>query len=120
MNRELLKDGLGWGLTLWFVGYLLGILLFMFVPQALLGWVITPIGTALAIWVLIKKVKSGPLNYYLIIGVIWAAIAIIFDYLFIVKLFKPADGYYKLDVYLYYILTFTLPLIVGWYKNFKK
>jgi len=37
--------------------------------------------------------------------------------LFIVKAFKPADGYYKLDVYLYYALTFALPLIVGWRKK---
>jgi len=45
-------------------------------------------------------------------------IAVIFDYLFLVKMFKPTDGYYKLDVYLYYILTFLLPLIVGWRKKF--
>jgi hypothetical protein len=35
-------------------------------------------------------------------------------------MFKPADGYYKLDVYLYYILTFALPLIVGWRKSTNK
>ncbi len=44
---------------------------------------------------------------------------IIFDYFFLVKMFKPADGYYKLDVYLYYVLTFILPLVVGWGKKDK-
>jgi hypothetical protein len=40
------------------------------------------------------------------------------DYLFIVKLFKSAD-YYKPDVYVYYVLTFILPIAVGWYKKSK-
>lgn len=43
----------------------------------------------------------------------WTLIAIIFDYFFLVKLLKPADGYYKLDVYLYYSLTFILPVVAG-------
>jgi hypothetical protein len=41
----------------------------------------------------------------------------VFDYFLLVKVFKPVDGYYKLDVYLYYVLTFILPLIVGWRKS---
>jgi hypothetical protein len=76
-----------------------------------------PIGLAITLWVLLKKVNSGSFRYYLILAVIWTAIAITFDYLFIVKALKPADGYYKLDVYLYYALTFMSPLIVGWWKN---
>ena len=32
------------------------------------------------------------------------------------QLFKPADGYYKPDVYLYYAITFVLPIVVGWWK----
>jgi hypothetical protein len=31
--------------------------------------------------------------------------------------FHPPDGYYKPDVYLYYVSTFVLPLIVGWRKT---
>ena len=42
-----------------------------------------------------------------------------FDYLLIVKVFSPPDGYYKLDVYLYYALTFIMPLVVGWLKASK-
>ncbi|HKW00136.1 MAG TPA: hypothetical protein VJN96_09935 [Vicinamibacterales bacterium] len=44
----------------------------------------------------------------------WLLIAVAGDYLFIVKAFKPPDGYYKLDVYLYYALTFAIPLFAGW------
>ncbi len=70
----------------------------------------------LTIWVLFKKIKPGSFQDYFILGAIWALTAIIFDYFFLVRLFKLADGYYKLDVYLYYLITFILPLLFGWKK----
>lgn len=118
MTIQHLKDGLGWGFLLWLVGYVLGIILFMVVPVSMVGWVITPFGIAMTLWVLFKKTKGSSLQHYLLIAFIWTLIAIIFDYFFLVKLFKPADGYYKLDVYLYYLLTFLLPLIVGYRKSY--
>ncbi len=117
MNKQLLKDSLGWGVALWFIGYVLGIILIFLLPVSLVGWVIMPIGIIITFWVLLKKVKDGSFQYYLILAVVWTAIAIVFDYLFIVKAFKPADGYYKLDVYLYYAITFISPLIVAWWKK---
>ena len=119
MNKQLLKDTLGWGFVLWMIGYVLGIILFMIVPSSLLGWIIMPIGTIITLWVLFKKVKGNSLRYYLFLAISWTLIAIIFDYFFLVKAFKPADGYYKLDVYLYYSLTFILPLFVWWRKSPK-
>ena len=116
----MINDLLGWGIGLWFIGYVLGFLLFAFVPQSLLGWVIMPIGVVITLWVLFKKIKSISIKYYLIIGVVWMAIAVIFDYLFLVKLLKPSDGYYKPDVYFYYFLTLALPLSAGWYKNITR
>ncbi|MEK7185850.1 MAG: hypothetical protein AAB675_00605 [Patescibacteria group bacterium] len=117
MNRQLFKDALGWGFLLWLIGYALGIMLFSIVPISMIGWIITPIGIALTLWVLFKKIKGETLQYYFRLAIVWTLIAIIFDYFFLVKAFKPADGYYKLDVYLYYVLTFVLPLIVGWRKS---
>lgn len=116
MIRELLKDALGWGIALWFIGYLLGVILFFALPPSLIGWVIMPIGALITFWVLSTKVKSEALRYYSLLAIVWTVIAVAFDYLFIVKLLKPEDGYYKLDVYLYYALTFALPLVVGWWK----
>lgn len=116
MNKQFLKDGLGWGVLLWLIGYILGMVLFFLVPPALLGWIIMPIGMALTFWVLFKKIK-GPFGYYLLLAIVWTLIAIVFDYFFLVKALKPADGYYKLDVYLYYIITFVLPILVGWRKK---
>lgn len=117
MSNKLVKDLVGWGFVLWFVGYVLGIALFMMVPASLLGWIIMPVGTFITLWVLFKKIDSKNLKYYFYLATGWTLIAIVFDYLFLVKLFNPADGYYKLDVYLYYTLTFLLPLLVGWRKN---
>ncbi|MBI5530998.1 MAG: hypothetical protein HY918_05905 [Candidatus Doudnabacteria bacterium] len=119
MNKQFFKDAVGWGFVLWLIGYVLGIVLFAAVPPAMLGWVIMPIGIIITLWVLIKKIKSEELNYYLKISVIWTIIAVVFDYFFLVKVFNPADGYYKLDVYVYYLITFLLPLIVGWKKKRK-
>lgn len=117
MNKQLYKDALGWGFVLWLIGYVLGIVLFAFVEPSMLGWIIMPIGTIITLWVLFKKIKSGSLRYYLLLAIAWTLIAIIFDYVFLVMVFKPAGGYYKLDVYLYYALCFILPLAVGWYKK---
>lgn len=117
MSKKILIDLLGWGFLLWLIGYILGIILFMLVPSSLIGWIITPIGIFIALWVLIKKIAATSLTYYLKISILWTLIAIVCDYFFLVNVFNPADGYYKLDVYLYYALTFSLPLIVWWYKT---
>ncbi len=120
MSKRMLQDFIGWGLLLWVFGYLLGMLLFFVVPTNLIGWIITPIGTILALFILLKKIKPVKLSYYFWLGTIWAVLAILLDYIFIVKMLKPADGYYKFDVYLYYFLTFALPILTGWYKGSSK
>jgi hypothetical protein len=107
-----------WGIFLWFVGYILGILLFAFIPPSQIGWFIAPIGATITFWVLFKKIKSKYLKYYFLISVIWTLIAVVFDYFFIVKLFKSTN-YYKPDVYFYYLVTFLLPIFVGYRKIIK-
>ena len=110
MNTVFLRPVIGWGFGLWLFGYLLGFAFYAVVPPEHLGWYIMPLGivvTCIALW---RFVKIDSLNDGIWTGIIWAAIAIVLDYLFIVKLLNPADGYYKLDVYLYYMLTFLLPV----------
>jgi hypothetical protein len=58
-------------------------------------------------------VPRASLRFFLLVGLLWTAIAVICDYLLLVQIFHPADGYYKLDVYLYYLLTFLLPVVFG-------
>jgi len=48
---------------------------------------------------------------------VWLLIAVVVDYVFIVKAFKSADGYYKPDVYVYCALTLAIPLVAGWRKD---
>lgn len=117
MNKQLLKDTLMWGCLLWLFGYVLGFIFFPLVPATQIGWYIMPLGVALTLWVLLKKVSVCSMKEYFIMAAVWVLIAMIFDYFLLVKLLKPADGYYKLDVYLYYAITFVLPLIVGWRKR---
>lgn len=117
MERSFFKDALGWGTVLWFIGYVLGFMFFMFVPTSFIGWLIMPIGTLITLWVLLWKIKSVSFQHYVLIAITWTIIALVCDFLFLVMLLKPADGYYKLDVYIYYALTFILPLAIGWYKT---
>lgn len=100
------------GTLLWLFGYVLGIILFMLVPSQLVGWIIMPIGTLVTIWILNKKIVLNSLADSIFTSTTWTLIAIICDNLFLVRLFKPTDGYYKLDVYLYYLITFALPILI--------
>lgn len=116
-RMKTLKNTLVWGVVLWFIGYVLGFVLFPFVSPALIGWIITPIGILITVLVLVKKIHRQTIGGYFAVACIWTLIAIVLDYFFLVKLLHPADGYYKLDVYLYYSVTFLLPLLIGWYKT---
>lgn len=118
MNKQFLKDSFGWGFLLWLIGYVMGIVLFAFVPQNIMGWIISPIATLITLWVLFKKIKGNTWPYYLGLAIIWTAVAVIFDYLFIVKAFSSI-GYYKLDIYVYYALMLILPLVAGLIKRVK-
>lgn len=54
---------------------------------------------------------------YVVLAAVWTAIAVVLDYPFVLWLLKPADGYYRPDVYAYYALTFLLPLAVVRWKR---
>lgn len=115
-TTEKIKNMLTWGFILWLVGYLASIVLFFIVPKEYIGWVLSPLASVFTIWVLMKKVKRPELMCYFGTGLIWTIMAILLDYLFIITLLKTGNSYYKLDVYLYYLLTFVLPIIVGYWK----
>jgi len=118
-KKQILLSNIFWGFVLWLFGYILGIVFFPIVPKEQIGFYILPLGVTLTLWVLFKKIKREEFMCYIGVGVFWTVIAIALDYLFIVKLFQSAN-YYKPDVYLYYVLTFALPILVGWYKKSKR
>lgn len=104
-----------WGFVLWLFGYILGFIFYALVPKDVLGWFVTPFGIIATLWVLFKKIERRQFLCYVGLGLIWSIMAVVLDYFFIVKLLHSVD-YYKLDVYLYYVLTFLLPFAVGWLK----
>ena len=114
-KKRIFLNTVFWGFLLWLFGYILGIIFFFFVPKESLGWFIMPVAVIVTLWVLFKKIERETFFCYALVGVFWTIIAVSLDYAFIVWMFKSTD-YYKLDVYLYYILTLTLPAVVGWYK----
>lgn len=120
MINSFIRSAIVWGIVLWLIGYILGFVLFPLVPTRMLGWVIMPIGIVVTIWVLATKIKQGSFGQYLRLASIWALIAMVFDYFFLVKLLKPTDGYYKPDVYVYYVLTFALPLVSWWIRSGRR
>jgi hypothetical protein len=114
-SKKVFLNTLLWGFILWLIGYILGFIFFAFVQKDLIGWYILPIGLIITIWVLFKKIQRESFMCYFMLGVFWTIMAIVLDYLFIVLMLKSVN-YYKLDVYIYYVLTFILPSIIGWYK----
>jgi hypothetical protein len=103
------------GAVLWLVGYLVSLALFFTPYSGIMGWIITAIFTPVTIAVAWWRFRGRdlPLSDCAGVGLAWAAIAIVLDYLFIVQLFR-AD-YYALDVAVYYALTFLIPVGVGLY-----
>ncbi len=117
MQRFLLRDCLGWGLLLWSFGYALGFLFFPLVPAETIGWYIMPIGLAATALVLWRWVRVGSLPQAIALGAAWCAIAVLLDYVFIVKLLDPADGYYKPDVFIYYVSALLLPPLAALFRR---
>lgn len=80
-----------------------------------MGWILTavftPVTIAVAFWWF--RTRGLPLAYFIGVGLAWTLIAIVFDYLFIVRLFEAE--YYGPDVFVYYALTFLIPVGVGLY-----
>lgn len=101
-----------WGFALWLYGYILGFVFFAIVPKDQIGWYIFPFGLAAILWVLVRKIKRDEFKCFIGLGIVWTVLAIVLDYVFLVKMLS-ATNYYKLDVYMYYVLTLTLPILVG-------
>ncbi len=97
-DKKILYNTLLWGFILWLLGYVLGFVFFAFVPMNMIGWYIMPIGTIVTLWVLFKKITRKELKCYVGLGVVWTVMAVVLDYIFVVKLLQAAD-YYKPSVY---------------------
>lgn len=113
--KQWIKDTAGLGTGLWLLGYFASLVLFFSPYAGAMGWIITavftPVTVAIAWWWFGSRIL--PLAYYVGVGIAWTLVAIVLDYLFIVRLFEAA--YYEPDVFVYYALTFLIPVGVGLY-----
>jgi FtsH-binding integral membrane protein len=117
-TKQLIKDIAGLGTALWLIGYLASLVLF-FTPYAgVVDWILlavfTPVTIVIVLW-WFRKRERLPLQYYAGLGVAWVLIAIVLDYLFIVLLFHA--NYYGTDVFVYYAVTFLIPVGTGLFLN---
>jgi hypothetical protein len=114
--QQWIKDTAVLGIGLWLIGYLASLVLFFSSYAKIMGWILLIIFTPVTIavtWWWFRKRKDLTLEYYAKVGVVWVVIAVVFDYLFIVRLFQAT--YYEADVFVYYALTFLIPVGVGFY-----
>ena len=115
-----IKDAAGAGILLWLIWYLASLALFFSPFAGIMGWILiavfTPVTVAVAWWWFTGRDLTLP--YYAGVGIAWTAIAVVLDYLFIVLLFHAA--YYGPDVFVYYALTFLIPVGVGLAKLRRK
>lgn len=117
--KQWIKDTAGLGIALWLIGYLASLVLFFTPYAATMGWILAAIFTPITIvitWWWFRKREHLSVQYFAGVGVAWVLIAVAFDYLFIVLVFRAAS-YYKPDVFLYYTLTFLIPVGVGLYLD---
>ena len=119
--KQIIKDTAGLGTALWLIGYLASLVLFMSPYAGIMGWILlivfTPVTIAIVFW-WFRKREGLPLKYFAEVGIAWVIIAIVLDYLFIVLLFQAT--YYGIDVFIYYTVTFLIPVGVGYYLVGKK
>ena len=117
--HPVIKDTACLGIFFWLIGYLAGIVLFFTPLGGSMGWIMMAVFTPFTIivtWWWFREREHLPLQYYAGVGVAWALIAVVLDYLFIVRLFGTTS-YYALHVLLYYCLMFLIPVGVGWYMS---
>jgi hypothetical protein len=117
--QQWIKDMAGLGTGLWLIGYIASLALF-FTPiwEIMGGWILlvifTPITIAITLW-WFKQREPQPLPYFVKVGIAWVVIAVVLDYLFIVRLFQAT--YYGTDVFVYYTVTFLIPVVIGFYLH---
>ncbi len=102
------------GSAIWLLGYVVSIVLYGFVPNSILGLILFVLLTPLTVYIayLRFRKRKETATYYFAVALVWVVLAIAFDYIFIVKAFN-SQGYYKADVFVYYLTTFIIPLAVG-------
>jgi len=112
--KRKLTDTLGLGFGLWLLGFALGMMLFPFVAVAVMGRYIIAVMLPVTLYAAYKRFAGlkETTGYYLLVGISWLLIAVVFDYVFLVKAFQ-APNFYDTDIMVAYALSFLVPVAVG-------
>jgi uncharacterized membrane protein YfcA len=121
--RQLMLDTFGIGFLLWLVGYVAGF--FIITIPGYAGIMLNPIVlgafsllvillTAALAFLRFRKRAGVRWAYAIVVGVSWLAVAVVFDFLFIVLLFN-AWAYYRPHIFVYYGLTLLTPMVAARY-----
>ena len=116
--KKWIKDTVGLGTALWLIGYLASLVLFFSSYAVVMGWILLVIFTPVTIaitYLWFRRREHLSLKYFSEVGVAWVLIAVVLDYLFIVLIFQAT--YYGPDVFVYYAVTFLIPVGIGLYLD---
>ncbi len=114
MVNRIIIDALGFGILLWVAGFALGMIFFPFIPVAYIGLPIVAVIVPLTFLISYYRFKEKGFDktYYITVAVAWFLIAVIFDYIFLVRGFN-VQNYYDADLLAYYALTLLAPIVTG-------
>ena len=71
MDKQCVIDTLGWGLVLWLIGYVLGILLFFALPVSLIGWAYPACRRHYHLLGPVQTNQAWAFRYYAMLAVAW-------------------------------------------------
>jgi len=77
MARFVARDLVAFGFGLWLFGYALGVVFFAFVPPAMIGWYVAPIGVAATVFTLWTWVGIPSPGQGMVVGIVWNLIAVV-------------------------------------------
>lgn len=115
MKKYALVDTLVYGLVIWLVGFVLGMVLFPFVEISVMGWILMPVTLIVALFLSMRirrKRSAAAVSTFIGVGLSWVALSLILDYAILVKGYS-AENFYDVDIIIYYIGVLLIPIIVS-------
>lgn len=115
MKKYALVDTLIYGLVIWLVGFVLGMVLFPFVEISVMGWILMPVTLIVALLLSLRirrKRSAGAVSYFIGVGLSWVALSLILDYAILVKGYD-AENFYDVDIIIYYVGVLLIPILAS-------
>jgi predicted branched-subunit amino acid permease len=78
------------GFLVWLIRYLAGIALYFVLSPDVLGLVVFAVFTPIVVFLCYRRFgrRKESISYYVFVAAVWLIMAVVFDYLFLVKLLR--------------------------------